>query len=73
MKTLYDRLKPELKEVLELQAEKYPETVEEVKNSLINNHSWSNLEIRESMDLCSLLNVVFSIDNLYDIFNDESI
>ena len=70
MKTLYDRLKPELKEALELQAEKYPSTFEGVKNSLINNHYWSQLKVQEAMDLCSLLNIVFSVDNLYDIFND---
>ena len=70
MKTLYNRLKPELKEVLESQKNKYPETVEDIKNSLINNHFWSNLKIVEAMNLCSFLNVIFSVDNLYDIFND---
>ena len=73
MKTLYDRLKPEFKEVLELEGKKYPATVKGVENSLINNNSWANLEVQEAMDLCSLLNVVFSIDSIYDIFNDEEL
>lgn len=71
MITLYDRLKPELKEALELEKNKYPATVEDVKNSLTNKYFWSNLELQEAMNLCSLLNVVFSIYSLSDIFNDE--
>lgn len=73
MKTLYDRLKPELKDALESRHEEYPATFEDIKKSLINNHFWVELKIVEATDLCSLLNVVFSIDSLSDIFNDETI
>ena len=59
MKTLYQQLKPEVKQALKDQEEKYPSLVESVKTSLKENYLWSHLSIGQARDLiyftdCSL-------------------
>ena len=43
MKTLWQQLKPEIKQAIKNQQDKYPSMVEGVKISLKENYFWSHL------------------------------
>ena len=51
MKTLWQQLKPEVKQALKDQEEKYPSIVKSVKTALKENYLWSHLSIGEARDL----------------------
>jgi hypothetical protein len=51
MKTLYQQLKPEIKQTLNEQEEKYPSLVKGVKIALKENYLWSHLSIGQARDL----------------------
>ena len=51
MKTLYQQLKPEIKQALNEQEEKYPSLVKGVKIALKENYLWSHLSIGQARDL----------------------
>ena len=51
MKTLYQKLKPEIKQSLKDQEERYPSLIKGVKISLQENYLWSHLSIGEVRDL----------------------
>ena len=51
MKTLWQKLKPEIKQELKNQQDKYPSMVEGVKISLKENYFWSHLTIGQARDI----------------------
>ena len=51
MKTLYQKLKPEIKQLLKDQEERYPSIIKGVKISLQENYLWSHLSIGQARDL----------------------
>ena len=53
MKTLYNSLKPEYKEKLNINQETYPVIVQSVKKSLLRNVLWSRLTISQVRDFVS--------------------
>jgi len=55
MKTLYDRLEPEVIEGLEINKEKYAVCVKGVVNSLTSNKFWPDLTVAEARQV-----IVFS-------------
>jgi len=70
MKTLYDRLNQEHKEVLSLEAEKYPTSVNILTYKLKSEHFWTELTYGEIAMLVSHLNLKsydpVTITNLFD-------
>lgn len=51
MKTLWQKLKPEIKQSLKDQEEQYPSLIEGVKIGLKENYFWSHLSIGQARDL----------------------
>ena len=51
MKTLWQKLKPEIKQSLKDQEERYPSLIEGVKIGLKENYFWSHLSIGQARDL----------------------
>jgi hypothetical protein len=51
MKTLYERLRPEVKERLEEDYEKYPATIGDIIDALKSKHSFIILTINEAFQL----------------------
>ena len=51
METLWQQLKPEIKQALKKQEEKYPSLVKGVKIALKENYLWSHLSIGQARDL----------------------
>ena len=49
MKTLYNSLKPEYRERLDINEEQYPAIVQCVKRALLGNDLWSRLTINLSL------------------------
>ena len=59
MKTLYQQLKPEIKQALNEHEEKYPSLVKGVKIALKENYLWSHLSIGQARS-CILYRLFFS-------------
>jgi len=53
MKTLYNSLKPEYRERLDINEEQYPAIVQCVKRALLGNDLWSRLTINQVRDIVS--------------------
>ena len=53
MKTLYNSLKPEYKDKLEVYSKEYPATIESIKKSFYYNELWSRLTISQVRDFIS--------------------
>ena len=51
MKTLYQKLKPEIKQSLKNQEEKYPSLIKGINIALKENYLWSHLSIGQARDL----------------------
>ena len=47
MKTLYNSLKPEYKDKLEVYSKEYPVTIESIKKSFYYNELWSRLTVSQ--------------------------
>jgi len=60
MKTLYQQLKPEVKQSLNEQEELYPTLVKGIKSALKDNYLWSHLSIGQARDLVSFTNISYS-------------
>ena len=72
MKTLYEQLKPEIKQTLTEQEELYPTLVKSVKTALQENYLWSHLSIGQARDLINFTNVSYSSMSSYDWSYGES-
>jgi len=66
MSTLYDKLKPEYKRMLEEQEKKYPSIVKGVKMSLQENYLWSHLTVGQARELISFTDVSYGSMSSYD-------
>ncbi len=66
MKTLYQQLKPEIKQSLSEQEELYPTLVEGIKCALKENYLWSHLSIGQARDLISFTSISLGSMSSYD-------
>ena len=66
MKTLYQQLKPEIKQSLSEQEELYPTLVEGIKRALKENYLWSHLSIGQARDLISFTSISLGSMSSYD-------
>ena len=66
MKTLWQKLRPEIKQVLKEQEEKYPSLVKGVKIALKENYIWSHLSIGEARDLIYFTDFTYASMSSYD-------
>jgi len=66
MKTLYQQLKPEIKQALTEQEELYPTIVKDVKIALQENYLWSHLSIGQARELINFTSISLSSMSSYD-------
>jgi|TARA_B100000073_G_scaffold310476_1_gene282912 hypothetical protein len=66
MKTLYQQLKPEIKQELNKQEEKYPSMVKALKIALKDNFIWSHLSIGEVRDIVYFTDYTYASLSSYD-------
>ena len=66
MKTLYQQLKPEIKQTLNEQEEKYPSLVKDVKIALKDNYLWSHLTIGQARDIVYFTDLTLASLSSYD-------
>jgi len=66
MKTLWQQLKPEIKQNLKDQEESYPSLVKGVKIALKENYLWSHLSIGQARDLVYLTDCALGSMSSYD-------
>ncbi len=66
MKTLYQQLKPEIKQALNEQEENYPSLVKGVKIALKDNYLWSHLSIGQARDLIGFSDISLGSMSSYD-------
>jgi hypothetical protein len=66
MKTLWQKLKPEIKQTLNEQEEKYPSLVKGVKIALKENYLWSHLSIGQARDLIYFTDHAYASLSSYD-------
>jgi len=62
MKTLYQSLKPEYREALEANEDKYPSSVNAIKKALKYNELWSRLTVSEVRDF-----ITFTDDRVFEV------
>lgn len=68
MKTLYERLKPEVLAKLQKEAELYPNTIEDLFNVLKKNYLPMVLNVYDAHTVCSYSGVNFGILELANLF-----
>jgi hypothetical protein len=68
---LLERLKPEILESINFDAEKFPHYVEHLKNELEKNYSFLYLSINTGSNVCMHANKDFNILELSKCFIDE--
>ncbi len=66
MKTLWQQLKPDIKETLNDQEENYPSMVKAIKIALKDNYIWSHLSIGEVRDLVYFTDHTYASLSSYD-------
>ena len=66
MKSLYNSLKPEYREALKANKDKYPTSIGSVERSLKNNELWSRLTVQEVRDF-----ITFSDNRLFEISYED--
>ena len=71
MSTLYDKLKPEYKRMLEEQEDAYPSLIKSVKMSLQENYLWSHLTVGQARELISCTDVSYGSMSSYDWSHGE--
>ena len=73
MKTLFERLKPEVLKSFELEAETYPSTMERLKETLSNMNYYVELRIADASRLLSLGKpfAKFDLEDLSNLFEVE--
>ena len=65
-KTLYERLKPEYKDAINLNKEKYPFIANGIIKTLQDNYFWNDLTIGQAKDLISFTDETFGSIAYYD-------
>jgi hypothetical protein len=72
MKTLFEKLKPEILVLLEQEALLYPSSMEVLKNKLKEKHFWVELSIADASRLISMdKEATFSITGIINLFKEE--
>ena len=66
MKTLWQQLKPDIKQTLKEQEELYPSLIKDIKISLKDNYLWSHLSIGQARDLIYFTNYSLASLSSYD-------
>ena len=66
MKTLWQKLKPEVKQTINDQEEKYPSMVKAIKIALKDNYFWSHLTIGEARDIIYFTDYTYASLSSYD-------
>ena len=66
MKTLYQQLKPEVKQALSDQEELYPTLVKDIKCALQENYLWSHLSIGQARELINFTSIPLGSMSSYD-------
>ena len=66
METLWQQLKPEIKQNLKEQEEKYPSLIKGIKIALKDNYLWSHLSIGEVRDLIYFTDYTYASMCSYD-------
>ena len=66
MKTLWQQLKPEIKQTLKDQEDKYPSLIKGVKIALKENYFWSHLSIGQARDIIYFTDLTLASLSSYD-------
>ena len=66
MKTLWQQLKPEIKQSLRDQEDKYPSLIKGVKIALKENYLWSHLSIGQARDIIYFTDLALASLSSYD-------
>ena len=73
MKTLFEKLKPEVTELLRLENALYPTITQYLIDELQSKHFWTEMTVKNAYLLVRLdREKRFSIDELTECFNDEN-
>jgi len=72
MRTLLERLKPEVRDRLNLSYKDYPDTCQKIERALHYNYSMIQLSIDECLSLLSMTtNYPLSFENIETLFNEN--
>ncbi len=71
MRNLLEKLKPEILEAINLDAEKFPHYVEHLKKELEVNHSWLNITVNTADNLLRYAGKNLGIIELSEIFLEQ--
>ena len=66
MKSLYNSLKPEYQDKLEVYSKEYPVTIESIKKAFYYNELWSCLTVSQVRDFISFTDQTFGTIAYYD-------
>ena len=66
MKTLDQKLKPEYKQAVKDQEDKYPSLIKGIKTALKDNYLWSHVSIGQARDLISFTDISLGSMSSYD-------
>lgn len=70
MKTLFERLKPELLDAMYTEAKLYPTLMASLREELETNYSWMHITVNQGQRLTQLKNQNIGILELADCFED---
>ena len=72
MKTLFEKLKPEVVELLMLEEQYYPATIKRLTEQLKSKHFFTELTVGDASQIVQLKNIRFSIYELTECFEYEN-
>ena len=73
MKTLFEKLKPEVAELLRLEIKRYPTIAQDLIDELQSKYFWTEITVKNAYFLVRLdLNKKFSIYELTECFENEN-
>ena len=72
MKTLFEKLKPEVAELLMLESEMYPTITQDLIDELKSKHFFTELTVGDASQIVQLKNIRFSIYELMECFENEN-
>ena len=74
MKTLFEKLKPEVVELMKLQAVEYPATIEALIEKMSNMTWWTELKMSDAIRLVQIHKPVANFDMyaVINLFNEET-
>ena len=74
MKTLFEKLKPEVLELMKLQAVEYPATIEALIEKMSNMNWWIELKMSDAIRLVNIYKPYSNFDMyaVINLFNEET-